>query len=77
MNPNGAIWQWQNEPSNHKWYLTELGGQTGGEQWRQAAGSPTAYVDEGSQMVYFSGTNGAIWQWQNEASNHKWYLTEL
>jgi hypothetical protein len=74
---NGAIWQWQWEATNAKWYLTELGGQTGGEPWRQAAGSPTAYLDGGNQMVYFSGTNGAIWQWQNEASNHKWSLTEL
>ncbi|HTB70375.1 MAG TPA: hypothetical protein VK707_05295 [Solirubrobacteraceae bacterium] len=74
---NGAIWQLQWESSNHKWYLTELGGQTGGEPWRRAGGSPAAYLDEGSQMVYFPGTSGAIWQWQWEPANHKWSLTEL
>jgi hypothetical protein len=76
---NGAMWQWQWESSSHKWYLTELGGQTGGEPWRLVDSSATAFVEgaSGNQMVYFRGTNGAIWQWQYEVSNHKWYLTEL
>ena len=66
---NGAIWNWQWEPGNQLWHLTQLGG--------QAAGDPTAYVTGTTQVVYFRGTNGAIWNWQWEASNQLWHLTEL
>jgi hypothetical protein len=38
---------------------------------------PAAYLDESTQDVYFRGTNSEMWQWQWEASPHKWYLTPL
>ena len=60
-------WQW--EPGNQLWHLTQLGG--------QAAGDPTAFVNETTQEVFFGGTNTAIWQWQWESANQLWHLTEL
>jgi hypothetical protein len=66
---NNAIWQWQWEAANGKWYLSQLGG--------SAAGNPTAYVDGKTQDVFFRGTNGAIWQLQWEEATGKWVLSQL
>ncbi|HEX6455973.1 MAG TPA: hypothetical protein VF009_05585 [Solirubrobacterales bacterium] len=39
---------------------------------------PSAYVySDGSQMIYFRGTDGAIWQWMFEIGTQQWHLTRL